>query len=125
MSNCTYLCTVCGGIRRRSVVVWPLGKPMPPGWPVCHALPMQRLVKAEAEAATKLASIDRIIWAARGLHVYLRTGRRWRAALSVSEIARAREQLAHYRQRMAGPPRQRPFPRAWKEARQRRSAATV
>jgi len=57
---------------------------------------MELLRKAHAEAATKLTRAERVEWMRRGMHVFRRAGRRWTAALSPTQIARSREQVATY-----------------------------
>jgi len=94
MSSHTYFCQRCGGIRRREMVGWGRGPEHPKDWPRCCEQPMRILRKAYAEAATKLIRADRLRWLRLGMRVYRRAGRRWTAALTPSQIARADEQVA-------------------------------
>ena len=86
MSSHTYVCAECGGLRRRPAVYPRPGQPLPYSYPRCCGTPMHGLRKGYAEAATHLDAPGRVEWLARGAHIVLKPGRRWRAALSPREV---------------------------------------
>jgi len=60
------------------------------------------LSKGHAEAATKLSKLARLEWVRRGMHVFRRPGRRWTAALTTGQVARALAQVAAYEESTKG-----------------------
>lgn len=96
MQNATYICRVCGGIRRRGVV-YDRRRDGVPGWPRCDARPMERLTHVQAAGAAPLRRVERLVWLARGKRLVRRPGNRWRAVLTPGDARRADAQLAAYR----------------------------
>ena len=100
MSNVTYVCRSCGGLRRRpKVYAHPYEENEVP---TCCGEEMTGFTKVWAEAATKLDDHGRVQWLRKGAHVYERLGRRWTPALTDGEVRRAREQWPPYNLRRRG-----------------------
>lgn len=90
MSNETFVCPTCGSLRRRARAQ----RMKRDRVPLCCGKSMQLLGdRVKAEAAGKLSRAERMEWMRQGLLVYRREGRRWTAALTDGEVAKAREQV--------------------------------
>jgi hypothetical protein len=96
MSNRTYVCSVCGEVRRQPAIYFDqAGEPSRPT-PRCHEAEMVSLEKGYAEAASKLDAPGRVTWLQAGGLIVQEPGRRWKAAITAREIERARDQLARH-----------------------------
>jgi hypothetical protein len=86
MGSRTYLCAVCGGLRRREAVYPHRDKPLPDDYPRCCSTPMLALRKGWGEAAMHIDAAERVVWVAGGAHILRKAGGKWRAALTERQI---------------------------------------
>jgi hypothetical protein len=97
MHRYTYICNECGALRRRSSVAGRIYASDASRRPLCCGRDMIVVLKAEAEAASKLTKAERLLWMRAGALVLRRPGRRWIAALTAGQRAQATEQLVSFR----------------------------
>ena len=107
MSSRTYICRLCGSIRRRSAA-FSLQGSNAPNWPRCHEQPMELLTNAQASGVVRLRRDARLIWLAHGKRVIRRAGNRWTPVIHTSQEKRADTQLADYQASIGRPPSKSP-----------------
>ena len=105
MSSRTYVCVICGGLRRREAIYSNRDKPLPDHYPRCCSAPMLALRKGWAEAAVHITAVQRVAWVASGGHILWKAGGKWRAALTERQIAASIAQVEDRRARILAPPK--------------------
>lgn len=115
MSNRTFVCRFCGGMRRSSAVYGSCAERRGAG-PRCHEHTMEVLSNAQAAGAARLRKRDRLAWLAHGKRVVRRSGGRWEPVLTERDEKKADVQRMEHEAARTPP---RPKPR-WVRPRRRR-----